>query len=732
MIRNAETTTLDDSCGKAMNLQLAGELTLAEQLYRSILREQPKHTVANHCLGMLQVQLRRPQEGLPFLLAALGAQPEIPDYWLGYLEALLLVGQKEAAIEALALGRQHGLSGDAVDDLTARLAKTPRQDSASSEPSSGTTARANSPRRPRHPKIKLPKARRDSRTASELGRAVQTLISKKRIPEALAVARSMTERFPGHGPGWKQLGALLWWQGKCDEAFTPMEHSVRLLPQDAEAQNNFGMALHRRERIDEATVYFQRALDIDPGFAAAHYHLGMIYAVAQSFAEAESSLRTAVALRPDYLDAEVRPVYSDLLFLFSHNPMLDGDSLFEEHRRFGALIEKPLRASWPRHANTKDPERRLQVGFLSGDLRDHAVAVFLEPILERLAQLPNLELHAYYNFRSEDWMTVRLRRYFHHWHQIADLTDAAVADDIATDDIDVLVDLYGHTGLNRLSVFARKPAPIQVSWLGYPGTTGLTAMDYYLADRHWLPPGQFDHVFTEKLVYLPDRWAFQANPDSPPVNPLPALTSGHLTFGSFHRLNKINDSTLRLWCDLLLALPRTSLLLAGILPGEPRKKLIERFAAHGIPRERLDFHERCSVPIYLALHHRVDLALDTHPYAGGTTTMQSLSMGVPTLTLAGNTPAGRAGAGILGQIGLEGFTATNGADFVAKGLYWAQHLAELAQVRAGLPARLRQSPGGQPALFAAHFAGALRHMWRRWCAGLPAESFHSSVLEPDA
>jgi predicted O-linked N-acetylglucosamine transferase (SPINDLY family) len=655
---------------------------------------------------------------------------------LGYIEALIAAGQRDAATETLSLARRHGLTGQAVDDLAARLAATASARTQPDEAIGCEVARSSALKPVKYRKNDRTRARpsKPSRLSlvGDQARTLQSLIEKKRIPEALALARRITLRYPEHGPGWKQLGALLWWQNKCDEALIPMRNSVRLLPDDAEAHSNFGMALFRDKKIDEATQYFRRAIAIDPRCAAAHYHLGMYLVMEQQFAEAEASLRAAVSLRPDYLDAEVRPVYSDLLFLFSHNPQLDADTLFAEHRRFGELIETPLRAAWPRHANVKDPGRRLRIGFVSGDFRDHAVATFLEPLLAQLTQRHDVELHAYYNNDGDDWVTTRLRGFFHHWHPIAILSDVDATQAIIADGIDILVDLYGHTGLNRLAAFARKPAPIQVSWLGYPGTTGLQAMDYYLTDRHWLPPGRFDHLFTEKLVYLPDRWAFERHADVPAVNGLPALESGHLTFGSFHRSNKINDSTLRLWCDLLLALPHSSLLLAGTLPGAPRKTLIERFAAHGIPQGRLDFHERCSVPLYLALHHRVDLALDTHPYAGGTTTMHSLSMGVPTLTLAGTTPAGRAGAGILGQVGLDGFTATDDADFVAKGLYWARHLSELAEVRAGLPARMRLSPGGQPALFAAHFAGALRHMWRRWCAGLPAESFHSSALAPDA
>jgi protein O-GlcNAc transferase len=255
-------------------------------------------------------------------------------------------------------------------------------------------------------------------------------------------------------------------------------------------------------------------------------------------------------------------------------------------------------------------------------------------------------------------------------------------------------------------------------------------VDYYLADPYWLAPGRFDRLFTEKLVYLPDRWAFQPHADAPAVGPLPALASGRLTFGSFHRLGKINSASIELWSRLLQALPESSLLLGGIAPGLAQNSLRERFNTRGVEPERLEFHSRCPMPEYLALHNRVDICLDTQPYAGATTSMHSLSMGVPTLTVAGATAAAQACAGILRHVALESFIAQDAADFVRKGLYWAGHLPELAALRAELRPRLARSPAGQPDLIAAHVESALRHMWRRWCAHLPAESFHSAAREP--
>jgi predicted O-linked N-acetylglucosamine transferase (SPINDLY family) len=378
-----------------------------------------------------------------------------------------------------------------------------------------------------------------------------------------------------------------------------------------------------------------------------------------------------------------------------------------------------------RHSNPPDPARRLKVGFVSGDLCEHPVAQLVEPVLAHLCRRPGLEVHAYYNNPSKDATTVRLQPHFWQWHEVHALTDAEMAKRFTSDGIDVIIDLAGHTAMNRLGALAHKPAPIQVSWIGYPGTTGLHAMDYYLADSCFLPPGLLDAQFTEKLVFLPATLPLQPHPaGSLPVGPLPAMETGNLTFGSFARRGKINQAAIRRWSLLLRALPATRLLIAGVsIPGDDVPTLTAQFAAEGIDAARLEFHALCSMDRYLALHHHVDVALDAYPYGGGSTTVNALWMGVPTLTVAGPTPAARQAAGALGQLGLDEFVAADDAEFVAKGLSWAVRLPELAKLRASLRDRCRASPAGQSAILADALEQALRRMWVRWCRGLPPESF---------
>ncbi len=700
-----------------MTRQLAGELDLAAQMYRAILEVEPQHAAANHCLGMLLVQSKRPSEGLPHLVAALAAAPQVAEYWLGYLEALLLAGQTEEAKSTLALGLQHGLSGEAVEDFAARLSVKLLPPAASLPP----MPMPPSTMTPSAPAGKVVRAKRRGagRSAHELEAQVLALVKDRSFAAAQASARVLTERFPGRGVGWKVLGALLAADERTDEAIAAMHEATRILPKDAEVFCNLGVVLTKMKRWEEAEACLQNALSIDPQFDDAYLHLGFVYASWEKFPEAEAMFRRAVAAsKPgDNVQNDMR--HSSLLFLLSHNAELDAAELFAEHVAIGRWLEGPLGPPQPKFLNERQPERRIKVGFVSGDFRTHALANFFEPILEKLRDCSGLELHAYHNSEIEDDTTRRMRSRFAQWHSVSALTDLELVELIRANRIDILIDLSSHTSFNRLRAFARKAAPIQASWLGYPGTTGLRAMDYYLADRDFLPPGQFDDFFTERIAYLPASSSFQPYADSPPVNGLPALAAGFITFGSFNRVGKINPFTVRLWSRLLRETPNSIMVMAAIPLDGRRQALAELFKAEGVGNERLAFFPRSDMPTYLALHHQVDYCLDTFPYSGGTTTNHALWMGVPTLTLAGNAPASRQTAAHLIRLGLEGFIAENPDDFVRKGLLWSSQLAALSEVRSGLRERQRSSLL-RPELIASGLDAVLRQMWRRWCAHLPA------------
>jgi tetratricopeptide (TPR) repeat protein len=494
-----------------MQLQVAGRLDAAEKGYRAILETHSTHGAANHCLGLLLLHVQRPADGLPHLLAALNGDPQVPDYWLGYLEALLLVSGTDEAKSTLALGRQHGLKGEAVEDFARRLDASLAS------------------------KLTRAAQRRDSRLAGRNEAALLAVVKQGRFAEGKSLARDLTEHHPERGLGWKVLGAMLWAEKQQEEALSAMRTAVRLLPKDAEVRCNLGAALNMMERYDEAGIYLRQALQIDPNSPTGRANLADAYGLQGLLTEAEAHIRTAIALTAGQATTLTDSLHTKLLYVMSHKSDVDADALFAEHCRVGKHYEGPQRCSGRRHSNDRDPERPLRIGLVSGDFRNHAVANFIEPVLVELRNSQQLRFTAYSNHCVEDQVSERLRGQVSQWRAVSDMSDPQLEKTILDDRIDILIDLSGHTALNRLGVFARKPAPVQMSWIGYPGTTGLRAMDYYLADAHFLPAGQFGHSFTEKIAYLPAAWTFKPYANSPPVNGLPALEAGFVTFASFTR-----------------------------------------------------------------------------------------------------------------------------------------------------------------------------------------------------
>ncbi|MBN8456138.1 tetratricopeptide repeat protein [Accumulibacter sp.] len=514
------------------------------------------------------------------------------------------------------------------------------------------------------------------------------------------------------------LAASLRARNRLDDAEALLRQAIAYHPDLAIPHYNLGNVFKQADRLDEAEASYRSAIALAPDLANAHLNLGVVLTARGRYTEADAALRRAIQLKPDSLLA-----HSNLLYSHSHDPAIDAATLFAEHRRFGEMIEAPLCDTRQPHDNRRDPERRMQIGLVSGDFRNHAVANFIEPVLAELSGYQSVTLHAYYNHAHEDHVTQRLRQHFAHWQHVADLSDAELAKRIRADGIDILIDLSGHTAHNRLLTFAHKPAPIQASWIGYPGTTGLQSIDYFFADRHFLPAGEFDGQFTEQIVRLPASAPFLPFADAPDIAPLPALSRGHLTFGSFNRPTKIGPQVVALWSRLLRAVPEAKMLLGAMRPDRNAERLADEFAANGVARERLVFRPRCDMPTYLALYQQVDICLDTFPYTGGTTTLHACWMGVPTLTIAGRTVPGRAAASTLGHVGLPGFIAHDACEFVARGSEWAADPGQLAALRAGLRERLQQSALGRPGLVAAGLEGALRIIWQRWCQGLATGSF---------
>jgi len=539
---------------------------------------------------------------------------------------------------------------------------------------------------------------------------------------AIEAYRTMLVRLPNNAVAHNNIGSIQQTQGQVEAAMQSFQRALEIEPRFADAHCNMGICLMSLARFEESLESTAKALQLDTNHLQANTNMGSVLFSMGRNEEAIKHSRRALKNNPQW-----EYLHSNLLFYISHSGQLDPAAMFAEHLRFSDQFEAPQRAAWPRHANVRDPERRLRIGFVSADLHSHAVANFITPIFENLCHAPGLELLAYANSRHDDAVSRHLQGLVSVWRQVELLSHEELAQLITNDAIDILIDLSGHTGDNRLLAFARKPAPLQASWIGYPGTTGLQAMDYYLSDRFFSPPGLLDDQFTEKLVRLPVCAPFLPAQSAPSINPLPASEKGYITFGSFNRASKLSPEVVALWSQLLRALPGAKMLLAAMPDTQVSDRLRSWFAKEGITVDRLSFHARTNTHDYLAMYHLVDVCLDTFPYTGGTTTCHALWMGVPTLTMPGLSLPSRASAALNLQVGLDEFIAHDGEDFVNKGLQVAGDITHLAALRAGMRARVENSAIGQPALIAASVESALRTMWQRWCANLPAMPFEVEV-----
>ncbi|MBK1656076.1 O-linked N-acetylglucosamine transferase, SPINDLY family protein [Allochromatium vinosum] len=508
------------------------------------------------------------------------------------------------------------------------------------------------------------------------------------------------------------LGTLLHEQQRWQEALDCYDRALAIQPDYAEALSNRGNTLRALGRLEEALDAQMRALSIQPERAELHANLGTVLQEQGRAEEALAAYSRAAELKPNDPNIASRWLFLNN-FAANENP----PRLLSAARHFGELVRHRARPfeTWP---NLRDPHRPLRIGLVSADFHKHPVGYFLIDVLESLHRLAGerLLLHGYAASTIDDALTTRIRACCVDWSVVTTLSDAALAERIRADGIDILVDLSGHTAYNRLPMFAWKPAPIQVTWLGYFATTGLAEIDYLLADPISVPPEQQGH-FSEQIWYLPEtRLCFSPPDAAPAVCSLPAKRNGYITFGSFQNPAKLNDRVLRLWARVLNALPSARLRLQNQLFSDAanRARFERRLHVHGFDTTRIALHGRAPRTEYLAAHAEVDLILDTFPFPGGTTTCEALWMGVPTLTLAGQGLLARQGASLMTAAGLADWVADNEDEYLHKAIAWAHDPASLAELRAGLRAQVARSPLFDTERFARHLESAFRGMWLRY------------------
>ena len=546
---------------------------------------------------------------------------------------------------------------------------------------------------------------------SNLGEAYRTL---GQGDDAIAEFRRALQLQPHHAACHFNLGNALTEQGRLDEAIVAFQAALTLQPDYAKAHNNLGYALLEQGSIEEAIACFRRALRLQPDYADAHNNLGNALKDQGQIAASIAAYRQTLALRPDDVAAH------DNLLLNLHYPAeQNAEEIFQEHCRWDSVHTRSLTDRREAHANDPSPERRLRIGYVSPDFRTHPVATFFEHLLAT-HDSAQVEIFCYADLLRADAVTARLKEKSANWRVITGMPDAQVAELVRQDRIDLLVDLAGHTAFNRLPVFARKPAPVQVTWLGYCDTTGMPAMDYRLTDAHADPPGSTERFHTEQLVRLPAcAWCFRPPDEAPPVVAPPVARTGHVTFGSFNSRAKITTAMLTLWSRIVLAVPGAHLLLKNpsLQDRATQLQTLRLLEQAGLPAERITLLGRTpTIAEHLASYARVDLALDTFPYLGTTTTCEALWMGVPVITLAGQTHASRVGVSLLTNAGLPELIAQDADDYLRLAVQLATDPTRLADLRATLRDRMAASPLMDAPRFARNLEAAYREMWRKWCA----------------
>jgi predicted O-linked N-acetylglucosamine transferase (SPINDLY family) len=568
-----------------------------------------------------------------------------------------------------------------------------------------------------------------------------------RLAEAEAGYRALVAENPRHAFARYHLGNILAAREQFDEAVHHLRQAAKLQP-SAAAWCQLGIVVHNIDAV-QAAAAFERALAIDPCNAPAHSNLAVVLTDAGKLTRALAHHRAAIESAPGVpmahsnyaltlmaagdVDAalaayqraiELSPAdpepHGQLLLALNYHPRKSAADVFEAHRDWARRHADPITAAAGRRsfANDRDPDRPLRVGYVSGDFREHAVLHFFEPVLTRHRR-GVVEPYCYSTNRAHDADASRLRAAAGSgWRDVAGRSDEQLAELIRADGIDVLVDLSGHTGQNRLMSLARRPAPVQVGWLGYPGYTGMTAIDFWMTDPLCDPPDESSSYPRERVVRLPDTFAcYLPPPQAPPVAPQPARSRGHVTFGSFNILAKLNDDVLDAWAAVMHGVDGSRMVLGATALGDPeiQQSVAARFEQRGIARQRLTFHGRLPVAQYLAAHADIDLLLDTFPFTGHTVSLHGLWMGCGLVTLRGDRHVARRGAAVLTLLGLEDWIADSTAQFLEVAKRAAQDLDRLEEVRRSLRDRMSRSPLMQYDRFVENLEDAYRQMWRRWC-----------------
>ena len=496
--------------------------------------------------------------------------------------------------------------------------------------------------------------------------------------------------------------------GELNKSIQTFDKAIKLFPKDKDAYINKGSVLNKLGRLEESLLSYNKALELNPNFVEVYYNKGNTLRDLGRLEESLLSYNKALEIKPDFMEA-----YSNLLFTLNYSSKHQLSYLISKAREFGNIVSKKINKPYKNY-NSLPIKNKLRVGLVSGDLYNHPVGYFLESMLPNIN--PNkIELIAYLTNLKTDGLTERIKPFFAGWKILFNKNDEDAANEIHNDAIDILIDLSGHTGHNRLPVFGWRPAPVQVSWLGYFATTGLKQMDYIIGDPFVTPIGEDSH-YTEKVWRMPEtRLCFSVPNVNIDVSILPALKNDYITFGCFNNFSKINDEVISLWSKILFTIPKSKILFKNKQIKEKSVciRLIEKFNNNGINNERIIFEKSELRSKYFQAYNKVDVSLDPFPFTGGVMSIESLWMGVPVLTLSGDRFVSRQGEEILINADLNDWISKNKEEYVVKAEKLTSNLNKLALLRSSLRNQVLNSPLFNVPRFAKNFEKALWGIWQQ-------------------
>jgi len=720
--------TIPEAFQIAVQRHQAGQFAEAETIYRQILAAQPNHAGALHLLGAVASQVGRHEHAVEWISRAIGVNPNDPfaHYSLG--EAYRMIGRLDDAAAGYRRAIQlksdypeaHNSLGVALAGLgqvaecmaAFRRALELKPEYVDAHNNLGAVQAEQgfyseaiaSYRRALQFNPDFPV------TSLNLGNALRGL---GQLDEAVAAYRRALELKPDQAEFHVNLGNALREQGQFDEAVAVSRRAVQLKPDLPEAQNNLGLALKDQGQLDEAITAYRRALELRSDYPEAYNNLGLALKDRGELDEAIAAHRRALELKPE------QPwVHSNLIYALHFHTDDDAGSIAAERERWTRRFSEPLKPFVLPHPNDRSPERPLRIGYVSADFREHVVGRDMLPLFRRHDPL-NFEIVCYSGVVSPDKLTEQFRAHAVQWRSTVGVSDEALAGMIRRDGVDILVDLTQHLAGNRLPMFARQPAPVQVSFAGYPETTGLEAIEYRISDRY-LQAGSADEGTggKEQVRLIDSFWCYDPCGVDVEVNRLPASERGSVTFGCLNNFCKMNEPALKLWGRVLGNLKQSRLILLTGWGGH-RRRTLEILEKEGVEAGRIKFEEPRPRREYLELYHGLDIVLDTFPYNGHTTSLDALWMGVPVVSLAGKTPVSRAGLSLLSNLGLPEFAARSETEYVriAEGL--SRDLPRLHELRSTLRDRMKSSALMDAPRFARQVEAAYRSIWKRWCGDPP-------------